>query len=291
MTHYDPRGGSWRQLDIEFVSEYSRLSLSRRQREILRDICTSTYQICRIEEKLIEQPHFTNEYVIWLLMLFIYWNYCGKEEKLLLRSNFFFFYTIFCYLLLDFHVKKGTRFPFRDKRLFDISAVEITRVECNSVFYLKMFYTAGDRLDACKIGTKAPAIPSQTALLITFSGWLFFCDFIQGFINYLNKVSTSQISPQYPNEKKMANPKKNQPIGVKLANFFLYLSTFFCTGRFFPVLATFSILAEFVTEMDGMRFYPVLRHFHRTSAILRRWKAWHGHIAVMKNLIYWDNHR
>ena len=31
------------------------------------------------------------------------------------------FSTIFCYLLLDIHVKTGTRFSFRDKRLFEIS--------------------------------------------------------------------------------------------------------------------------------------------------------------------------
>ena len=32
------------------------------------------------------------------------------------------------YMLLDFHVKAGTRFSLRDKRLFEISEVEITRV-------------------------------------------------------------------------------------------------------------------------------------------------------------------
>ena len=41
-----------------------------------------------------------------------------KEEQFLLFS------TIFCYLLLDFHVKTGTRFHF------EISEVEITRVDC-----------------------------------------------------------------------------------------------------------------------------------------------------------------
>ena len=41
-------------------------------------------------KKLIEQPHFTNEYVSWLLKLEAYWKYCRKE-KLLLRSNFFSF--------------------------------------------------------------------------------------------------------------------------------------------------------------------------------------------------------
>ena len=73
------------------------ISKSKGLSEILRDIRTSTYQICRIKKKKLEQPHFTNKYVIWLLKLEIYWKYCGKEEKLLLRSNFLFS-TIFCYL-------------------------------------------------------------------------------------------------------------------------------------------------------------------------------------------------
>ena len=40
------------------------------------------------------------------------------------------FYNIF-HLLLGFHV--GTRFSLRDKRLFEISEVEITRVNCISI--------------------------------------------------------------------------------------------------------------------------------------------------------------
>ena len=39
------------------------------------------------------------------------------------------FYNIFC-LLLDVHVSAGTRFSLRDKRLFEISEFEITRVDC-----------------------------------------------------------------------------------------------------------------------------------------------------------------
>ena len=37
---------------------------------------------------------------------------------------------IFYYLMLDFYVKTGIRFFFRDKRLFEITKVEITRVDC-----------------------------------------------------------------------------------------------------------------------------------------------------------------
>ena len=40
------------------------------------------------------------------------------------------FHNIF-YMLLDFHVQAGTSFSLRDKRLFEISEVEITRVNCN----------------------------------------------------------------------------------------------------------------------------------------------------------------
>ena len=42
--------------------------------------------------------------------------------------------TIFCCLLLDFQVEIGTRLSLRDKRLFMISEVEITRVECTLPF-------------------------------------------------------------------------------------------------------------------------------------------------------------
>ena len=37
---------------------------------------------------------------------------------------------IFYYLMLDFYVKTGIRFSLRDKRLFEITEVEITRVDC-----------------------------------------------------------------------------------------------------------------------------------------------------------------
>ena len=39
-------------------------------------------------------------------------------------------------LLLDFHVKTGTRVSLRDKRLFEISEVDITRVDC--ITFLKL---------------------------------------------------------------------------------------------------------------------------------------------------------
>ena len=42
--------------------------------------------------------------------------------------------TIFYDLMLDFYVKTGTRFSLRDKRLFEITEVEITRVDCICYF-------------------------------------------------------------------------------------------------------------------------------------------------------------
>ena len=44
--------------------------------------------------------------------------------------NFLLFSTIFCCLLLDFHVNSGTRFLLRNKQIFEISEVEIKRVDC-----------------------------------------------------------------------------------------------------------------------------------------------------------------
>ena len=47
----------------------------------------------------------------------------APEEQFLLLS------TIFCYLMLNFYVKTRARFSLRDKRLFEIIEVEITRVD------------------------------------------------------------------------------------------------------------------------------------------------------------------
>ena len=39
-------------------------------------------------------------------------------------------FTIFSYLMLDFYVKTRIGFSLRDKWLFEITEVEITRVDC-----------------------------------------------------------------------------------------------------------------------------------------------------------------
>ena len=61
-------------------------------------------------------------------MLKILWKRgeIAPEEQFLLLS------AVFCYmyLMLDFYAKTRSRFSLRDKRLFEITEVEITRVDC-----------------------------------------------------------------------------------------------------------------------------------------------------------------
>ena len=58
-------------------------------------------------------------------MLKILW----KRGKIAPEEQFLPLFTIFYYLMLDFYVKTGIRFSLRDKRLFEITEVEITRVD------------------------------------------------------------------------------------------------------------------------------------------------------------------
>ena len=59
-------------------------------------------------------------------MLKILW----KRGKIAPEEQFLPLSTIFYYLMLDFYVKTEIRFSLRDKRLFEITEVEITRVDC-----------------------------------------------------------------------------------------------------------------------------------------------------------------
>ena len=53
-----------------------------------------------------------------------------EKGKIAPEEQFLPLSTIFYYLMLDFYVKTGIRFFLRDKRLFEITKVEITRVDC-----------------------------------------------------------------------------------------------------------------------------------------------------------------
>ena len=63
-------------------------------------------------------------------MLKILWKggEIAPEEQFLLLS------TIFCYLMLDFYIKTRIRFSLRDKWLFELTKVEIMRVDCSFIF-------------------------------------------------------------------------------------------------------------------------------------------------------------
>ena len=52
-----------------------------------------------------------------------------KRGKIAPEKQFLPLSTIFYYLMLDFYVKTGIRFSLRDKRLFEITEVEITGVD------------------------------------------------------------------------------------------------------------------------------------------------------------------
>ena len=53
-----------------------------------------------------------------------------EREEIAPEEQFLRLSTIFCYLMLDFYVKTGIRFSLRDRRLFEITEVEITRADC-----------------------------------------------------------------------------------------------------------------------------------------------------------------
>ena len=55
-------------------------------------------------------------------------------------APFLLFTTTFCDLILDFCVKTRTRFSFRDKRLFEIIEVKITRVDCTIFYSVKIVF-------------------------------------------------------------------------------------------------------------------------------------------------------
>ena len=67
-------------------------------------------------------------------MLKILW----KRGKIAPEEQFLPLSTIFYYLMLDFYVKTGIRFSLRDKRLFEVTEVEITKVDCIMIidFYI-----------------------------------------------------------------------------------------------------------------------------------------------------------
>ena len=110
------------------------ISKSNGPAETLRDIRTSTYQMCRTEENTKRTTKF-HKWTCNLTPLIrnICWN-IAENGKNCSWGAILPLSTIFYYLMLDFYVKTGIRFSLRDKRLFEITEVEIKRVDCISVF-------------------------------------------------------------------------------------------------------------------------------------------------------------
>ena len=70
-------------------------------------------------------------------MLKILW----KRGEIAPEKQFLLLSTIFCCLMLDYYVKKKMmRFSLRDKRLFEITKVEIMRVDCISSWLNQLVY-------------------------------------------------------------------------------------------------------------------------------------------------------
>ena len=95
--------------------------------EILRDIRTSTYQNCRIEEKLNRTTTFNKCICNWTLEIRDILKILWKKGEIAPFSPLFHNILL---SIVRFYLSAGTRFSLRDKRLFEVSEVEITRVNC-----------------------------------------------------------------------------------------------------------------------------------------------------------------
>ena len=105
-------------------------SLSRNPRDYLNYFETSTYQICRIEDKINQNNTFHKWICNWLQKLEIYWKYCEKEEKLCLRTNICSFPQYFVTCCKIFMFKQEPEFHFETSGYWRSSKVELTRVVC-----------------------------------------------------------------------------------------------------------------------------------------------------------------
>ena len=118
---------------MSLIYKCSQLSLSRSRRDPLKHFEISVFRHIRLGElrkQLIEQPNFINEHVIRLLFLDIYAENIVKTGRIAPEEQFLLLSAIFCYLMLDFYVNTWIRFSLRDKRLFEITKVKITSVDC-----------------------------------------------------------------------------------------------------------------------------------------------------------------
>ena len=87
-------------------------------------------------------------------VLKIFWKRgeIAHDEQFLLLS------TIFCNLLLDFLVKTGTRLSPRDKRIFEITEFEITRIDCISKCNAKKYNCTKATVSSALYGRKVSVV-------------------------------------------------------------------------------------------------------------------------------------
>ena len=86
--------------------------------------------------------------------------------------------AIFYYLMLDFYVKTGIRFFLRDKRLFEITEVEITRVDCITSYLRPTIICATVSMilqGVCNFITKNLFMPSHYYGSWSFKVWMPSC--------------------------------------------------------------------------------------------------------------------
>ena len=88
------------------------ISNSKGLSKILRDIPTSTYQNCRIEEKINRTTTFNKCICNWTLGIRDILKILWKRGEIAPLEQFLLFSTIFCYLLLDFIFRQGPDFHF-----------------------------------------------------------------------------------------------------------------------------------------------------------------------------------
>ena len=124
MKHRHPEAPE----QAEKMIKYSRLSLSRIPRDSLKHFEISVPRNIRVAEvrKPINQTTTFNKWIRNLIP-----EVRGILKILWKRGEISPLPQLFCYMFLDVHVKTWPRISLRDKRLFEISEVEITRVDCN----------------------------------------------------------------------------------------------------------------------------------------------------------------
>ena len=86
-------------------------------------------------------------------MLKVLW----KRGEIAPEEQFFLLPTIFCYLILDFYIKTRIRFSLRDKRLLEITEVEITG---STVFPIRVNLN----VKACKNENYGAASPQRVPI-------------------------------------------------------------------------------------------------------------------------------